>query len=176
MRRKNGIIMTIRFKKSRPNKPHALSCIRRDGSTTWTRLRVPVQHDLIHYAVETTLGLRDSFYGLLARGMNITDFEKPKAERTFDLTDETVHTEYIVGLFQMELSNGSPYKDFNAELQAMCAQNKFSAPREIEPEEIERIRQAVSEMLYQWQAIEPGQTFELTFDELQPQMSTAGLG
>ncbi len=103
MRRNNGIIMIIRFKKSPPNKPHALSCIRSDGSTTWTRLRVPVQHDLIHYVVETTLGLRDSFYGLLARGVNITDFEKPKAERTFDLTDEAVHTEYIVSLFQMEL-------------------------------------------------------------------------
>ena len=176
MRRNNGIAMIIRFKKSPPNKPHALSCIRSDGSTTWTRLRVPVQHDLIHYAVETTLGLRDSFYGLLARGVNITDFEKPKAERTFDLTDEAVHTEYIVGLFQMELSNGEPYEDFNAELRAMCEQNKFPAPPEIGPEKIRRIRQAVTEILYQWQTIAPGQTFELTFDELQPQMSKAGLG
>ncbi len=168
--------MIIRFKKSPPNKPHALSCIRSDGSTTWTRLRVPVQHDLIHYAVETTLDLRDSFYGLLARGVNITDFEKPKAQRTFALTDEAVHTEYIVGLFQMELSNGEPYEDFNAELRAMCGQNRFSAPPEIALEKIERIRQAVSEILYDWQTIEPGQTFELKFDERQPQKSATGLG
>ncbi len=168
--------MIIRFKKSQPNKPHALSCIRSDGSTTWTRLRVPVQHDLIHYVVETTLGLRDSFFGLVARGVNITDLEKPKAQRAFDLTDAAVHTEYMVGLFQMELSNGEPYKDFHAQLRAMCEQNKFPAPPEIGPDQIERIRQAVSNILYEWQTIAPGQTFELNFDELQPQMSTTGLG
>lgn len=140
MRRNNGIDMIIRFKKSRSNEPHALSCIRSDGSTTWTRLRLPVQHDLIHYAVETTLGLRDSFYGLVAGGVDITDFEKPKAEQKFDLTVEAVHTEYMVGLFQMELTNGEPYEDFNAQLWAMCEQNRFSAPPEIAVEKIKRIR------------------------------------
>lgn len=167
--------MIIRFKKSQPNKPHALSCIRSGGTTTWTRLRLPVQHDLIHYAVETTLGLRDSFYGLLARGANITDFEKPKAERTFDLTDEAVHTEYIVSLFQMELSNGEPYEDFNAQLRAMCEQNDCSVPDEIDASMIDPIRRQVSELMYQWHTTEPGNTLELSFDELQPQMSTSAI-
>ena len=90
MRRNNGIDMIIRFKKNPSTKPHALSCSRSDGSTTWTRLRLPVQHDLIHYAVE----------------------------------------------------------------------------------KIERIRLAMCTILYEWQTVTPGQTFELTFDERQPQMST----
>ncbi|MEE8154426.1 MAG: hypothetical protein V3T53_05645 [Phycisphaerales bacterium] len=163
--------MIIRLKKGR-GKPDVLTCIRSDGSTTWTRLRIPAQHDLVHYVVETTLGLRDSFYGLVARGVDITDFEKPKEQQTFQTPIEAVHTEYIVGLLQMELANGAPYEDFNAQLRAMCEQNRFSAPPEIEPEVIQRIRQAVSAILYEWQTVAPGQTFELTYNERQPQMST----
>lgn len=163
--------MIIRLKKGR-GKPDVLTCIRSDGSTTWTRLRIPAQHDLVHYVVETTLGLRDSFYGLVARGVDITDFEKPKEQQTFQTPIEAIHTEYIVGLLQMELVNSAPYEDFNAQLRAMCEQNKFPVPPGITLDKIRRIRQAVGEILYEWQTIAPGQTFELTFDERQPQMST----
>ncbi len=163
--------MIIRLKKGK-GKPDVLTCIRTDGSTTWTRLRIPAQHDLVHYVVETTLGLRDSFYSLVARGVDITDFEKPKEQQTFQTPTEAVQTEYIVGLLQMELANGAPYEDFNAQLRAMCEQNKFPAPPEIALEKIRRIYRAVGEILYEWQTIAPGQTFELTFDERQPQMST----
>ena len=33
-----------------------------------------VLHDLIHYVVETTLGYREAFFGLLAAGWDIQDF------------------------------------------------------------------------------------------------------
>lgn len=59
-----------------------LSCLRADGSVTWQRQTgthgrfFPI-HDLTHYAVETVLGHRRGFYGLVAEGWNVTDFGAP---------------------------------------------------------------------------------------------------
>ena len=53
-----------------------LKCVRADGSTTWQRQDeknaafFPL-HDLTHYAVETELGFRRGFYGLIAEGWDI---------------------------------------------------------------------------------------------------------
>ena len=52
-------------------------------------------HDLTHYAVETTLGLRQGFYGLLAQGWDIPGFEAKGTAR--QLPDEVLVTECIVG-------------------------------------------------------------------------------
>ena len=156
--------MIIRLKKGK-GKPDVLTCIRSDGSTTWTQLRIPAQHDLVHYVVETTLGLRDSFYSLVAHGVDITDFEKPKEQQTFQTPIEAVHTEYIVGLLQIEMANGKPSDDFNAELRSMCEQNGCAVPTEINASTLDTIRKLASELLYQWHTTEPGKTFELSFDE-----------
>ncbi len=168
MRRKNDIVMIIRLKKGK-GKPDVLTCIRSDGSTTWTRLRIPAQHDLVHYVVETTLGLRDSFYSLVASGVDITDFEKPKEQQTFQAPTEAVHTEFIVGLLQIEMVNGKPCDDFNSELRSMCEQNGCCIPDEIDATMIDTIRNRIGELLYQWHTTEPGGIFELSFDEDAPQ-------
>jgi hypothetical protein len=55
-----------------------LRCTRGDGSVTWQVQRArhaaffPL-HDLTHYAVETVLGFRRGFFGLIADGWDIDD-------------------------------------------------------------------------------------------------------
>ncbi|MDF2775439.1 MAG: hypothetical protein K0S86_4940, partial [Geminicoccaceae bacterium] len=71
-------VLRIRIKKNADGSA-ALTCIRADGSVTWQRQegaqgRFFPRHDLTHFAVETTLGHRRGFYGLVAEGWNITDF------------------------------------------------------------------------------------------------------
>src|SRR5205085_9837202 len=53
-----------------------LAITRADGTKTWSRQAQPYLsfHDLAHYVVEATLGMRDGFYGLLAQGWDITAF------------------------------------------------------------------------------------------------------
>src|SRR5213076_3104652 len=73
--------MLIRIKK-RTDGSAALSCLRDDGSVTWQRQegiqgRFFPLHDLTHYAVETVLGHRRGFYGLVAEGWELTDFGTP---------------------------------------------------------------------------------------------------
>src|SRR3954454_18258245 len=77
----DGQPIVIRIKKARDGRT-ALSCTRADGTTTWQRQQggqaafFP-RHDLTHYAVETTLGLREAFFGLVASGWDMSDFGSP---------------------------------------------------------------------------------------------------
>jgi hypothetical protein len=59
----------------------SLTAVRPNGSRTWSRLHpfFPA-HDLLHYAVETTLGFHEAFFGLLAAGWAIDDFSRPAEE------------------------------------------------------------------------------------------------
>ena len=34
-------------------------------------------HDLVHYSVESVLGFRDAFFGLVAQGWDFKDFARP---------------------------------------------------------------------------------------------------
>ena len=70
--------LLIRIKKKTDGSA-ALSCLRADGSVTWQRQdgvlgRFFPIHDLTHYAVETVLGHRKGFYGLVAEGWDLSDF------------------------------------------------------------------------------------------------------
>jgi hypothetical protein len=55
-----------------------LRCTRADGSVTWQKQSERhavhfIHHDLTHFAVETTLGYTQGFFGLVAAGWNIED-------------------------------------------------------------------------------------------------------
>src|SRR3954453_13083966 len=86
-----------------------LRCIRGDGSVTWQKQEekhavfFPV-HDLTHYAVETELGFRRGFYGLIAEGLGIaeTTGETPRAA----LPNEALEVEYLVSAFSAERASG----------------------------------------------------------------------
>lgn len=142
-------------------KPAVLVCVRDDGSETIAAANVGVEHDLVHYAVETELGLRDSFYSLVARGWNIADFNVPAAAQNLDLPAEAGRTEFIVGLLQIELRNGEPYADFNAELARMCAERGVEPVIHVDETALPRIRAKLGELLHAWVAVEPGAALEL---------------
>jgi hypothetical protein len=98
--------MLIQFHK-RQDKPHTLRCIRQDGSVTWSILKTAfdIDHDLTHYAVEHTLQLHHAFYGLIANGVNINDWQLPKTQRPSalkwkNLPIEAQYSEIMVGIFQ----------------------------------------------------------------------------
>src|SRR2546429_508258 len=76
--RSNNPSMLITFSITR-GQP-VLTCTRDDGTCTYVKPRQGaffVPHDLMHYAVETTLGLRSSFFGLIAQGRSLVSFDEP---------------------------------------------------------------------------------------------------
>lgn len=102
-------------KSGKADKYDRLRCIRRDGSET--ACDMPRQgilpHDLVHYVVESALGYRHGFLGLVAGGADIRavlDIVHDPSNRA--IADEATHTEAIVESLQAQLWSGA----FDADL------------------------------------------------------------
>ena len=158
--------LVIRIKKKSDGSA-ALSCTRADGSTTWQRQEgtlgvVFPLHDLTHYAVERTLGVRHAFYGLLADGWDISDFGRP--EMKGKLTNDALLTETIVGCFDLERMTGTPFTadEINARIAEM-ARERGLQPRMLSETEVADVRAARSELFARWRGLAAGDALELPF-------------
>ena len=165
--------MKIRLKKH-PDASASITCTRRDGSVTWQRQRgqlgvVFPPHDLTHYAVETTLGYRRGFYGLLASGWEIADFAKPWPRGA--IPPEAVEVEQIIGVFDAERRQ---FARWTAEEFASHARSYVAAraatkhevamtPRILTQEEIDAVRARRDELLATWHALRAGEEMVLDF-------------
>ncbi len=157
--------MTIRLTQGK-NKPDTLTCLRDDGSCTWTVLNLTPAHDLGHYAIETTLGFRDAFFGLLAQGWAIQDFGQPDpmtGDKPANPT-EAIQAEALAGLLDMERRSHLPpdYAEFHAMLVSACAGLNVPLPA-LSQGQLEAIRSRHLELLHQWAELPEGETLELPF-------------
>jgi hypothetical protein len=145
-----------------------LRCVRDDGSTTWQRVDdnqaafFPL-HDLTHYAVETELGFRRGFFGLIAEGWEIAE-TTGKSERGA-LPNEALEVEYLVSAFSADrASRAATTADAFNELGATFARAKrMPDPRQLSDEELWRVRSRFNELATKWKALACGATMELRF-------------
>lgn len=157
--------MEISFTR-RASKDHIISCKRNDGTVTWMHSdSFFITHDLCHYAVESGLALKKAFYGMLASGTDINDFELPKEKRTFKLTDEAIFTEQMVNLLTIEHSQGR-MEDFLDKLNKVCSKDTvLSVLPAIKQEDLESIRQSFEILMNQWHLLPEGKSMTLIFEE-----------
>jgi hypothetical protein len=144
----------IQFKKTRDGRP-TLTCIRDDGSRTWSQVHpfFP-EHDMTHLAVERALGLREAFFGLVARGWSLDRFAEPGMSAR--LPAEAMLAEHLVGLLDRERAAGTRRNaiEVTAELQASFP----AGGRPITEEQLAQIRADRAEMLAAWRALPAGDT------------------
>lgn len=147
-----------------------LRCERPDGTVTWQRQdgaagRFFPLHDLTHYAVETTLGHRRGFFGLVASGWNLTDFGAPWPRGP--LPSDLDPAELIVGLLDVERAGGEIWSaaDFAAQMATYCAARGVAAPPELTDDQLARIRRLRAELFARWHALPPGAALELRFGD-----------
>ena len=160
--------LLIRIKKKSDGSA-ALTCARRDGSVTWQRQEgeqgrfFPI-HDLTHYAVETVLGHRRGFYGLVADGWDLSDFGAPwpKGRLPADLDP----SELIVGFLDRERAGGVEWSaaEFNEGAAKYYAQHRLAGTCLVTGEQLKQIRAALREVIARWQALPAGETLELPFE------------
>jgi hypothetical protein len=139
-----------------------LRCVRADGSVTWQKQTDRHAgffsfHDLTHFAVETTLGFRRGFFGLIAEGWDIEDTTGKGARGP--LPPEAGEAEQIVGIFSAERAGGVIW--------TVDEFNEFAATlgtRELSFDEIVRVKKKRCELFQQWSAVAPGETLELTYE------------
>lgn len=163
-------MLTLRFKK-RSDGGSALTLLRADGTSVWQRqerhARFFATHDLTHFAVETGLGLRHAFYGLVAEGWAFEDFGAPWPRGP--LPDEALLAETVVGLLDLDRAQrafGSPpltAADLNAQLALKHATEGRQPPRPVSEDELHRVVTRRGELIAAWEALAPGETLELRF-------------
>jgi hypothetical protein len=163
--------LSIRIKK-KTDGAAALSCTRADGSTTWQRQdgqlgRFFPLHDLTHYAVETVLGLKHGFYGLLAEGWDITRFTDPGMSK--QLPEDAGLAEVLVGFLDVERATGTraTAEDFNWKIRTYYDEHGGGTPTpafRMTDDLLDRIRSLRAELFARWHAVQPGDSLELSFD------------
>jgi hypothetical protein len=146
-----------------------LRCRRADGSATWQRHAgrqaafFPL-HDLTHYAVESTLGERAGFFGLLAAGWEIADTGGKGARGA--LPRAALRVEHIVGFLDGERASGGTWSaaEFEAQLSlAGHGAGDDEAARPLTDASLARIRARRAELFAAWAATEVGATLALRF-------------
>lgn len=144
-----------------------LSCLRADGSVTWQR-QTGVQgrffpiHDLTHYAVETVLGHRRGFYGLVAEGWNVTDFGAPWPRGRIPADADP--SELIVGFLDAERAGGVewPASDLNDTLRL----HNPGAGWQVSQGQLNEIRAVRADLLLRWEALPASESLELGFERI----------
>jgi hypothetical protein len=148
-------MLTVQLTK-RADGSGVLHCTRADGSITWQKQTRHAEHfalhDLTHFAVESTLGYRRGFFGLITEGWEIED-TTGKGSRG-PLPPEALEVERIVGMFDTERGSGVLLmaEDFNGHI-----------TRQLAEAEIARVRACRGDLFSRWFAVEPGGTLELQF-------------
>ena len=161
--------LLIRIKKKTDGSA-ALTCTRADGSVTWQRQdgqlgRFFPLHDLTHYAVESTLGFTQAFYGLLADGWDMSDFgrESPRGKPP----EQALLAELIVGFFDLERATGviGVADDFNEKIVTWHRDNNRPVPTfRLTETDVERIRTVRAEVFAKWRALPLGDALEIPFE------------
>lgn len=139
-----------------------LRCTRSDGSVTWQKqdrhATFFALHDLTHFSVETTLGFRRAFFGLIDEGWEIEDTDGKGSRGPLPM--DAMIAESIVGLLDAERASGAQWtaEEFNA------SRAQFEP---VAQEDLSRIRDRRRQLFEQWSTVEPGSTLKLVWSALE---------
>ena len=124
-----------------------------------------LHHDMLHYAVETTMNFRSAFYGIIASGISISDFGLPKHQRNIQLSSEAIYAEYIVNLFMAE-GRQSKFEDFNTKLNEGLQHGKnLMPPMSLTTDQIKSIYLTYADLSERWDGLTDGESISLQFKE-----------
>ncbi|MEZ5956383.1 MAG: hypothetical protein R3C27_04135 [Hyphomonadaceae bacterium] len=132
---------------------HRFEVVRDDGSREARELetRSLLSHDLVHFALESEGGLKDGFYGSLARGAPLD-------------TEAATDIEQVVGPLQNLLKGDFDPAAFVDRFRAVRESTGQRMPHWLTSELIARIIERFRRLQGQWRATPFGKTMELNFD------------
>lgn len=155
--------MKIQIKK-RNNSKHVISYLRDGLETYWIEAdNFLVLHDLCHFAIETTLGYKTAFWGLIASGINPNVFENKEKRDALELSNEAWYAEHLANLFLIEYTQGR-FENIN-EIFKQCMQEHSSnvAMKQFSDTEIKAIRISLDQIIEKWKNIENDNLLSLEF-------------
>lgn len=153
--------MQVRFHKGGDGK-YTITWLRdKEASEFFRASEYFVHHDLTHYAVETTFGMKNAFFGLMARGWEMDDFGRkdPETGKTRPLPLEAGRAEMIVSLLQLERTGSLSPSDTLA-----LVNEQLAGDMTVSQERLAEIRALYQDLIRQWDALPLDASLELTFD------------
>ena len=124
-----------------------------------------ISHDICHYAAETVIPLKNAFFGMVAAGINIENFDLPKEQRNFQLTEEAILAEHLVNLLTIEVTQGK-MENFLEVFSGIYEEHVGTKLyRLVTENKLEEIRNKITDLLQQWNLLEETKTMTLLFKE-----------
>lgn len=155
--------MQIIFKK-RQGKKHIISYQREGKDLHWVEADdFLILHDLSHYAIETTLGYKTAFWGMIKDGVDPEQFLIKEVRDRLFVSNEAWYAENMANLVLIEWSQGK-FDDFNQVLNQVIHENSSELPSiELDEKQIIDMRETYKNLVDQWDDLpNDGQLF-LTF-------------
>jgi len=147
----------IAEKRAKSDKLDHLRYVRNDGSTTETAMprQGILPHDLVHYVVESGLGLTHGFIGLVAGGVNATfAMESTHDPIGKDVLAESIQVEAVVEALQTQLWSGQfDAGDFLEGVRTACLAHDVPAFAFPDPQAGQRLFDAALALNATWQAV-----------------------
>lgn len=142
------------------NDRHRLEAIRPNGEVEMLELetRSGLVHDLVHFALESEAGLKNSFYGQLARGVGYDSMASSGPD-----TPEGVKTEMVVGVLQGPIKGEVDPAAFVENLRTIWASLGREPPDWLTPDVIAGAVRRFRAIYGRWRATPFGETLELEF-------------
>jgi hypothetical protein len=150
-----------------------LRLTRADGTATWQHARGATgaffpAHDLTHYAVETELGHRRGFYGLVAEGWDVGDFGAPWPRGRLDDADPS---ELIVGFLDrtgLDDAGAATAAELDAAAATYFAEHPGALGgvrrwRALTDDQLARVRARARALVAEWRALPAEATLTLPF-------------
>ncbi len=148
-----------------------ITFVRDDGSATSSRARdrgSPAMHDLMHYAVESTLGHDAAFIALLASGHDIDVWQDAKSTLRTNPPAQAIHAETIVGMLHLKWATEGPDAlrtadpdELNAYLATFFKNAGAAPPTPLTRVQIEAIADAYQALFARWADTPIDATLEL---------------
>jgi hypothetical protein len=132
----------------------------------WTRERIELAsreflfHDLLHYAVESSLGTQEGFWGALASGRSMADLNDRTGAAMAGLSGPMAGIEVMVGMMTGAIKSaaaadpvitiGSYHEALGQEMPAWCTTGF-----------VEEVRERMRQVLGRWKAVRYRGTMEI---------------
>ena len=155
--------LTLRFTRVSPTH-HRFEYRRADGTGETIEMETTslLVHDLLHYVVESEVGLKGSFYGILGR---IGGYEELSVAGGVALGGEIAITERVVGALTGAMQQDDLDADaFAAQVREYLEIYEERAPRWFTPAFIAAVRERLRQLMGCWNATPFGETMELEFE------------
>jgi hypothetical protein len=159
-------MLRLRFKK-KADASAVFTAVRDDGTSTSTVIGDPggfgPVHDLTHYVVETSLGIKAGFLGQLAAGRDVRDFDRDAKNW---LPAEAFVAEAIAGQLSQDAMSRHPLntEDFNSTIRDVLSRgDTVCTPPEITADLLTAMHARLAKLRSQWDALGPNETLELEF-------------